>query len=148
MEKFSALLKEKKPTQFQKDLLHVLQLYGRSSTLNEPADKLTYIFAPLEALLIADRTQSVDDLADRLVMFVDKAPTGRKDALRTIRTVYARRLSFVHGELTSQDLETLEKFMVIAWTFFINVIGNANKYKSRVDFINAIDNLKLSGGLA
>lgn len=148
MEKFSALLKEKKATSFQKVLLNALQLYGRSSTLKEPADKLSYIFASLEALLIADRTQSVNDLADRLVMFVDKAPAGRKDALRTIRTVYARRLSFVHSELTRQDLQTLEKFMVIVWTFFINVIGNANKYKSRLDFINAIDNLKLSGGLA
>jgi hypothetical protein len=148
MEKFSALLKEKKATSFQKDLMHALQLYGKSSTLKEPADKLTYILAPLEALLIADRTQNVDDLADRLVMFVDKKASGRKEALHIIRKIYDRRLSFVHSEHTQQDLQLLEKFMVIAWTFFINVIGNANTCRSRLDFISGIDNAKLSGGLA
>jgi hypothetical protein len=148
MDRFSALLKEKKPTSFQRDLLHALQLYGRSSTLRDPADKLTYIFAALEALLSVDRTQSLDDWADRLIMFVDKAAAGRKDALRTIRTMFARRLSFVHSEHTRQDLENLEKFMIIAWTFFMNVVGNANTFKSRPDFIRAIDNSILSGGLA
>lgn len=149
MEKFSALLKEKKATNFHKDLLHALQLYGKSSTLKEPADKLTYILAPLEALLIADRTQSVDedDLADRLVMLVDRTAAGRKEALSTTRSIYDRRLSFIHGKHTKQDLQLLEKFMTIAWTFFINVIGYANSYEARVDFIKAIDNLKLSGGL-
>jgi len=81
-------------------------------------------------------------------MFVDKEATGRKEALRTIRNVYERRLSFVHSEHTKQDLQLLEKFMVIAWTFFINVIGNANTYGSRLDFIRGIDNAKFSGGLA
>ena len=148
MDKFNALLKEKKPTSFQRDLLHALQLYGRSSTLSDPADKLTYIFAALEALLSADRTQSFDDWADRLIMFVDKAAAGRKDALRITRNMFARRLSFVHSEHSMQDLETLEKFMMIAWTFFMNVVGNANTFKFRADFIRAIDNSILSGGLA
>jgi len=148
MDKFSALLKVKKTTGFQRDLLHALQLYGKSSTFTDPADKLTYILAPLDALLRSDRTQSIDDLADRLVMFVDKKASGRKEALIVIRAIYDRSLSFVHSEHTKKDLELLEKFMIIAWTFFINVIGNANIYESRLDFINDIDNAKYSGGLA
>ena len=148
MDKFNALLKQTKPTSFQRDLLHALQLYGRSSTLRDPADKLTYIFAALEALLSVDRTQSLDDWIGRLIMFVDQTAVGRKEALRTIRTVFARRLSFVHSEHTRQDLQNLENFMIIAWTFFMNVVGNANTFKSRLDFVRAIDNLILSGGLA
>jgi hypothetical protein len=147
MDKFSALLKQKKPTSFQRDLLHALQLYGRSSTLRDPADKLTYIFAALEALLSVDRKQSFDDWVYRLIMFVDTAAAGRKNALRTTRTVFARRLSFVHSEHTRQDLESLEEFMIIAWTFFMNVVGNADTFKFRADFIEAIDNKILSGGL-
>ena len=148
MDKFNALLKQKKPTPFQRDLLHALQLYGKSSTLRDPADKLTYIFAALEALLSVDRTQSFDDWTDRLIMFVDNAGAGRKEALRTTRTVFARRLSFIHSEHTRQDLENLEKFMIIAWTFFMNVVGNADTFKFRADFLKAIDNKILSGGLA
>ena len=147
MDKFSALLKQKKPTSFQRDLMHALQLYGRSSTLRNPADKLTYIFAALEALLSVDRKQSFDDWVYRLIMFVDTAAAGRKDALRTTRTMFARRLSFVHSEHTRQDLENLEEFMIIAWSFFINVVGNADTFKFRTDFIEAIDNKILSGGL-
>jgi hypothetical protein len=147
MDKFSALLKVRQPTTFQKDLLRVLQLYGKSSTFKNPADKLAYILAPLEALLRSDRSQNIDDMADRLVMFVDKEASGRKGALLVVRDIYDRRLSFVHSEHTKKDLELLEKFMVIAWTFFINVIGYANAYESRLEFINAIDNLKFSGGL-
>lgn len=147
MEKFSTLLKEKKPRAFQKDVIHALQLYGKSSTLREPGDKLTYILASLEALLLADRNQTIDDLVDRLVMFVDRTLEGRKDAVSTIKSIYDRRLAFVHSEHTRQDLQLLEKFMVIAWTFFINVIGNANTYKTKLEFVNGIDRLKLSRGL-
>ena len=56
-------------------------------------------------------------------------------------------MSFVHGEHTEADMQLLEKFMVMAWTFFLNSVGNANKFATKDEFIRAIDNFKLSGGL-
>lgn len=44
-------------------------------------------------------------------------------------------------------MQLLEKFMVMAWTFFLNSVGNANKFATKDEFIRAIDNFKLSGGL-
>ena len=44
-------------------------------------------------------------------------------------------------------MQLLERFMIMAWTFFINSVGNANKYAAKDEFIHAIDNYKLSGGL-
>jgi hypothetical protein len=35
----------------------------------------------------------------------------------------------------------------MAWTFFINCIGYAGKYATKDEFIRAVDDFKLSGGL-
>ncbi|HYX72537.1 MAG TPA: hypothetical protein VE732_07185 [Nitrososphaera sp.] len=147
LDTLDTLLKVQSPTAFQRTVLDALQLYGRSSTLRESADKLTYILTPLEALLLLNKTQSPEDLAERLALLVDRTLESRKQAFDTVLNIYDRRLSFVHGEHTEADMQLLERFMVMAWTFFINSIGYANKYATRDEFIRAIDNLKLSGGL-
>ncbi len=147
LDAFDALLKVQSPTAFQRTLLDALQLYGRSSTLRESSDKLTYILTPLEALLLLDKTQSAEDLAERFALLVERTPEERKRAFDTVLRIYERRLSFVHGEHTEADMQLLEGFMVLAWVFFINSVGYAGKYSTKDEFIRAIDNLKLSGGL-
>jgi hypothetical protein len=146
LDKLDALLKVQSPTAFQKTMLNALQLYGRSSTFRDSADKLTYILTPIEALLL-NKGQGPEDLAERFAFFVEKTLEGRKQAFETVIQIYDRRLSFVHGEHTEADMQLLEKFMVMAWTFFLNSVGNANKFATKDEFIRAIDNFKLSGGL-
>lgn len=146
LDKLDALLKVQSPTTFQKTMLDALQLYGRSSTFRDSADKLTYILTPIEALLL-NKGQSPEDLAERFAFFVEKTLEGRKQAFETVLQIYDRRLSFVHEEHTDTDMQLLERFMSMAWTFFLNSVGNANKYATKEEFIHAIDNLKLSGGL-
>jgi len=147
LDKLDALLKVENPTAFQKTMLNALQLYGKSSTFRDSADKLTYILTPIEALLLLNQGQSPEDLAERFAFFVEKTLEGRKQAFETVLQIYDRRLSFVHGEHTEADMQLLERFMVMAWTFFMNSVGNANKYATKDEFIRAIDNFKLSGGL-
>lgn len=143
----SKLLTVPNLTAFQAQVLDALQLYGRSSTFKGSAEKLTYILTPLEALLLLNATQSPEDLAERLALLVDKTPEGRQEAFETTLEIYERRLRFVRGEHTDADMKLLEKFMAVAWAFFVNCIGYADKYKTRTEFIYAIDALKLSGGL-
>lgn len=147
LDKLDALLKIQSPTAFQKTMLNALQLYGRSSIFRDSADKLTYILTPIEALLLLNQGQSPEDLAERFAFFVDKTFEGRKQAFETVLQIYDRRLSFVHGEHPEADMQLLERFMVMAWTFFINSVGNANKFTTKDEFIRAVDNFKLSGGL-
>lgn len=147
LDKLDELLKKPNPTAFQRTVLNALQLYGRSSTLRGSSDKLTYILTPLEALLLPNKTQSPEDLAERFALLVDRTLEGRKQAFNTVLNIYDRRLSFVHGEHTEVDMKLLESFMIMAWTFFINCIGYAGKYATKDAFIRAVDDFKLSGGL-
>lgn len=147
LDALSALLKTQSLTAFQKTMIDVLQLYGRSSTFRDSADKLSYILTALEALLLLNNTQSPEDLAERFALLVDRTLEGRKDAFETVLNIYDRRLSFVHGEHTEADMKLLERFMTFTWSFFINSIAYADKYETKDEFLRAIDNLKLSGGL-
>jgi hypothetical protein len=143
----SDLLKEKNKTRFQEEVLNAYQLYSKSSLHRELADKLTYMLVPLEGLLLFDRNQTAQDMAERLVLLVDKSIQGRKEALATIERVYELRLSFVRGEHKEEDVAVVQNFMTITWAFFISLIGYVNRYRTKEEFIRAIDNLKLSGGL-
>jgi hypothetical protein len=147
LDTLSDLLKEKNKNQFQQEVFNAYQLYSKSSLHKELADKLTYILAPLEGILSVDRNQTYEDMAERLVLLVNKDLQGRKEALATVERIYERRLSFVRGEYKEDDVALLQKFMVIAWTFFINLIGYVKMYRTKDEFIRAVDNLKLSGGL-
>lgn len=147
LETLSELLKEKNKNQFQQEVFNAFQLYSRSSLHRELADKLTYILAPLEGILSVDRNQTHEDMAERLVLLVDNTLQGRKEALTTVERIYELRLSFVRGEYKEEDIAVLQKFMTMAWAFFINLIGYVKRYRTKEEFIRAIDNLKLSGGL-
>jgi len=147
LDALSTLQNLKKPTPFQREVIDALQLYGKSSTFRGSADKLTYILNALEALLLPNKMQSPQDLAERLAMLVDNTPTGRKGAYEMTLNIYDRRLVFVHGEHTASDMKLLEQFMSSSWAFFINCIAYANKYETKDEFIRTIDNVKLSGGL-
>jgi hypothetical protein len=147
LDTLSDLLKERKKSQFQQEAFNAFQLYSKSSLHKELADKLTYILVPLEGILSVDRNQTHEDMAERLVLLVDKDLQGRKEALATVEKIYERRLSYVRGEYKEEDVALLKKFMAIAWAFFINLIGYVNRYRTKEEFIKAVDNLKLSGGL-
>jgi hypothetical protein len=130
------------------DVMNALLLYARSSLHTELSDKLTYILTPLEAILLFNpQNFSTQDLAERLVLLVDKDLEGRKKALDVTDKIYNLRLKFVYGEHKNEDVETLQEFMTIAWSFFINLIAYSDKYETKEEFIKAIDNLKFSGGL-
>lgn len=146
LDTLSDLLKERNKNQFQQEVFNAYQLYSRSSLHKELADKLTYILAPLEGILSLGRNQTHEDMAERLVLLVDKDLQGRKEALATIEKIYERRLSFVRGEHKEEDIAVLEKFMAIAWAFFINLIGYVNRYQTKEEFIRAVDNLSCPGG--
>jgi hypothetical protein len=143
----SDLVKEKNKNRFQEEVFNAFQLYSRASLRKELADKLTYMLVPLEGLLLSDRNQTSQDMAERLVLLVDKSLQGRKEALATIDRIYELRLSFVRGEHNEEDIAVLQNFMSMTWAFFINLIGYVSRYRTKEEFIRAIDNLKLSGGL-
>lgn len=147
LDTLSTLLKEKNKNQFQQEVFNAFQLYSRNSLHRELADKLTYILAPLEGILSVDRNQTYEDMAERLVLLVDDNLQGRKEALATVERIYELRLSFIRGEQKEEDIAVLQKFMTMAWAFFINLIGYVNRYQTKEEFIRAVDNLKLSGGL-
>lgn len=147
LEKLSDLIKKNKKTSFQTDVMNALLLYARSSLQNELSDKLTYILTPLEAILLLNpQGFNTQDLAERLVLLVDKDLEGRKHALDIINKIYNLRLKFVYGEYKDDDVKVLEEFMTIAWTFFVNLVAYSDVYLTKEEFIKSIDNLKFSGG--
>lgn len=147
LDRVSELLSSKSRTPFEREVFTALSLYSRSSLHKNLGDKLAYILTPLEGVLMLDQQQPIQDLIERLAILVDRDLEERKEAMKTIKAVYDRKLAFVYGEHSNKDVELLGKFMLLAWAFFVSLIGFAGEYRTKSDFLRAIDNRKLSGEL-
>lgn len=146
LDRLHALLKTPKRSRFQEDVLSALLLYSRSSLYVSPGDKLTYVLAPLESLLL-DNSVDPEELGVRMAMLSNADLEGSKSIVHNTRAAYRLRSRFVRGEASQDEIDILREFLFRAWEVMIRIIGLFDQFETRRDFMNCLEELKLSGGL-
>jgi hypothetical protein len=143
LDKVGALWEKEKKSDFDVSLLNALLLYSRSSLRTLVTDRLVYICAALESMLLRNRTEPVvKNIGERMAFLVKNTIDERKRTVRMVEEVYDLRSSFVHhGENIAQS-EIVEEFMRCAWASLRVLLLDSEKYQSRTAMFDAIDNLK------
>jgi hypothetical protein len=140
------LLVANQKTEFQQVVLDSVLLYTRSTTVREPVDKLVFIFSALESILLKNETEPIQThIADRLAFILGISVEERKSIVRLVRICYNLRSKFLHHGRTLEDFESLAKFMMYVWVFFIRLTKYAHQYATKSEFIEAIETRKYSG---
>jgi len=143
---FNEILLNKYKNEFNKKVYEALKIYSKHTLKNNPFDKLLYILTALESILLRNNTEAIQqNLADRIAFSIEKSSNGRQDITRTIRKVYSIRSNYIHhGVQTIEEREEIDKLLDITWRMFIFLAQNINRFKTKEDFIKALEKIKYS----
>lgn len=140
------LAREASPSEFQASLLNSLLLYSESCLSDDIKDRLVYVLAALESMLIADASEPIQSsLADRMAFFMGEDRDHRLKIVENVRDVYSLRSQFLHHGKSIKDWEAIGAFLLNAWAFFVMTIGRAYEFHTKPDFIRHIQDIKYSG---
>jgi hypothetical protein len=130
---------------FEKQVLTFLLLYSKASFTDEPIEKLVYILSALESILLRPDNEPIQqNLGERLAFFISDKLDERKAIVKNLRSVYGFRSKYIHHGSSSSELETIQEFLFFVFRFFIMLINNFHVFSQKEDFLNYIDDKKLS----
>jgi hypothetical protein len=145
LEQLNRLATEGAKTGYQEALLDALLLYSRSSIVSDPADKIVYLFAALESLLLRNDNEPITkNLGERMAFMIGKDVASRKAIVANTSDTYQLRSAFVHHGNSVGDLETLRVLMLNAWTCFYNALSWQDRIQDKDQLITALEDRKLA----
>jgi len=124
-------------------LLGALRRYSRSVLALAEDERLLRVIVALETMLLADSSEAIQqNIADRLAYYLETDGPSRRAVVDDVKRAYGVRSRYVHHGQGMDEITQLERFLEIAWRFFLKVIKDADKYQDKVSFIQALDEIK------
>jgi hypothetical protein len=141
----SELLAAGPSTDFQERMLSMVFQYSRAALATSLSDQLTYIFSALDAFLLRDASEPIQqNIAERIAFIVGSSPDERKLIIKNVKDAYGLRSRFLHHSQTVNDTEILEPFLYTIWQFVLHVIKYSTEFTTRHAFLDAVEERKLS----
>lgn len=145
LDKISSLLASESLKDFEKSVLNSVFLYSKSAFTSDPVEKVIYMLSSLESVLLKNESEPIQqNLAERVAVFTAKELDKRKFIIKTIKSVYGVRSRYLHHGHISSELKLISDFMMQVWVFFIQLLANIDQFKTQEEFVNAIDDHKLT----
>ena len=143
-EELSALLRLERLNGFQEAVLNALALYCKAAFTGDPIDKLVYVLASLDSLLLKNQSEPIgQNLRERMAFFLTKDGQERKRIIESVQFAYSLRSNYLHHAETEHEHDRIAEFLAIAAMFYGRVLACANGFMDRLAFIQAIDDVKL-----
>ena len=142
------LLNKKDLTDFQQKLLETLFLYSKASLAKELSDRLVYTLVALETIFLKDASEPIqDNISLRMAFMHPVSVEERKLIIKNVKDTYALRSSFIHHgkRVSSDDLETLRRFMFDTWLSLTELISLAAKDITKQQFFEELENRRVGG---
>lgn len=145
LEKISKLLASDSLSKFQESVLNSIFLYSKSAFTSDPVEKVVYILSSMESILLKNESEPIQqNLSERVAVFTSQKLDERKLIIKTIREAYGIRSKYLHHGRSSSELRLITDFMRYSWLFFKQLLANTEKFKTKDDFVNAVDDHKLA----
>lgn len=133
-----------KVAEFESTVLSMAFLYSKAAFTSDPLEKLVHMLSALESTLLRDENEPIQqNLAERIAVFTSQELSERKAIIKNIKYVYGLRSKYLHHGHQSSDLDELSTFFLRVWLFYVQLVANARKFKSKAEFLDAIDDHKL-----
>lgn len=145
LDTLSNVLIQENKNEFQNQVLNSLFIYSRSSLAIDVEDKLIYILAAIESILLKNDNESIQqNIGERMAILIEKTAEKRKMVIKNVKEVYAVRSRFIHHGQTIDEIESITTFMFNSYRFFQILIIDINKFENKSEFIEKIEEIKLS----
>lgn len=119
--------------------------FSRSLTLPSLSDRVLFALSSVEGLLLKDGGEPIQqNVGDRMAFLIGSSADERMKIVENIKMIYGVRSKYIHHRVTAAEAEYLDAgFRNIRATIFA-AIANLGKFKSRVEFLSAIERRKYS----
>lgn len=138
------MLVEPSNKNFRQEIIDAIRVYSRSSKTRYLDEKLIFIFASIESLLLRNGDESISSFYDRFAFFVAKRPDERKQVSKLIRKIYGYRSKFVHHGSTLAEAEhrEVDRFFTYVWYFFLKIPTIRHKFETKDGLLEYLDDMK------
>jgi len=137
---------DKELTAFQTRVKNALGAYSEGVASFNPNNRLVYAMSALEHLFLRSEQEPIQNgVGERLAFILAKEPDRRREILANFKRAYALRSKQVHHLATVDDEETLSQFFLNAWLGVHRAIQVSRNYRTRSEFLDAIDEVKFGG---
>lgn len=128
-------------TPLEEAVLQAILLYSKSALSSGLAEKLLYIFAALESLLLRSSTEPITHkVGERLAFLAGQDSENRLRIARIVADAYAVRSAFVHhGDRKNWDAN---EFLEAAWHGMNQLVTQATKFHTKEELLEAMERHK------
>lgn len=136
---------EDRRTELQSFLLRAINIYSKSSLSQDLNDKLLYVITALEYILLKDSSESLQKhIGKRMALLIGRSLEARIEIIKGYKRAYALRSAAVHHGEVLRDAEGVTNFMHDAWHTLNKLIGESDRFSTKAELIESIDDLKFS----
>jgi hypothetical protein len=137
----SALFEKEPKTSMEKLVFDALLLYSKAALVPTLAEKLLYMFAALESVLLRDEDEPIThSISERLAYMSADEANFRIKARRSVKEAYGVRSRFVHhGKRVDKDLSDFFRY---AWMALWQIAKVASKFKTKFELLDDIEQYK------
>jgi hypothetical protein len=145
LDALTSLTTAEKRTPFQRDILTALHLYSRSGLARDTEERLLYLFAALESILLRDDSESItQNISERLAFSIGADLETRKLIKTNAQRTYGTRSSFFHHGHPVEHEDSLSTFLYHVWLFFMRLITLSTQFKTTSELIESLEERKLA----
>jgi len=130
-------------SELQNDFFRALAIYSKSCIAQSLTDKLLYAVLTLECVLLKDESESLQKhIGERMAFMIGKSLEHRIAIVANYKKAYALRSGAVHHGHEVTEEEILNEFMPNAWFALNWIIGVIERFPSKQEMIEHIDDMK------
>ena len=133
-------------TDLEQALLTGMVTFGRAALTPDLRERIIWYCAGLESILLKNNSESIlHNLSERLAMFGYDTVDERTAALKDVKKAYSLRSRFVHHGVEIEDGEIVTQFARHGLRLFCRIAQAVTRFSSKVELLDHIDRMKLSG---
>jgi len=132
-------------SELQNDFFRALTIYSKSCIAQSLTEKLLYAVLTLECVLLQDESESLQKhIGERMAFMIGKSLDHRIAIAANYKKAYALRSGVVHHGRQITEESILNEFMPNAWFTLNWIVENFEKFKSKQEMIEYIDDMKFN----
>ena len=140
------ILARESRTDLERALLTGMITFGRAAISPDLRERMIWYCAGLESILLKDRSESIlQNLSERLAIFGYDTVGERAAAVKDVKEAYSLRSGFVHHGVEIGEREVVTRFARHGLRLFCRIVQNAASFRTKLELLDHIDRMKLSG---
>jgi hypothetical protein len=145
LDTLSKIYTKSEPSDFEESILNMSYLYSRSCFTSNTLEKIVYALSALESMLLKDNSEPIQqNIGERMAIFSRTELDERKRVIQNLKQAYGLRSRYIHHGTISKDEDVAGEFLMNMWIFYVSLLDNSGRFKTRLEFISAIEDRKLS----